>query len=72
MNVNSQDFRSAYANTDDSNLGNAPSDMYVATPLGQTSLVYPVGTFIDHLEIGNDLGNHGDWRFAIRACVDMT
>ena len=48
--------------------------MYVAKPLGQNSLIgtptYWNTDLISSFTIENLEENHGNWRFAIRACVD--
>ena len=82
----SPEFREVFLNTNDAVLGkDAPSDLYIATLLGQTSLLISSepftnsdGSFRDvapefHQFFRNSFDpdlHEGEWKFGVKVCVD--
>ena len=69
--VTDPDFRAEYENANDAVLPSGPPGMYVATTLGQTSLV--VNPAVGVIQNTFDAAAHGGtWEFTARACIDLT
>ena len=65
-------FREEYENTNDAILfEHAPASLYIASPLGQNTLVTNGANNI--LDFYYEVFSHeGDWEFEIRACIDTS
>ena len=69
LDVSYEEFRDEYHNLDDMNLGqDAPADRFIATSLGQNTLVFSDES--DTIETSYDAELHsGTWTFSTNACV---
>ena len=66
------EFMDIYSNNDDIVLGpDAPPDRYIATTLGQNTLIFSDESY--KIETSYDAGLHsGTWTFSNNACVYVT
>ena len=71
LDKSSQQFKDKYANNNDSKLGSsAPSSVYIATTLGQQTIVFPKEEAFRIQVNGTEHG--GRWIFKVRPCVNRT